>query len=142
MFSVDHGATNRPTRDTPATVGSACSPSKAKQTAFPVASGGAMPPVESCAKQDYAVLIMIGWVWKTESQWRTDSLRGNLKKYSKHCFCFFFCGRSAIATKGSVYTFSFYWQVRNAYVSMSTKSDLGFPVELRETDKCISYGSS
>jgi hypothetical protein len=32
----------------------------AKQTAFPIAPGGAMPPVEGCAKQDYAVLIVIG----------------------------------------------------------------------------------
>jgi hypothetical protein len=45
---------------TPSTAGSSCSPANAKQTAFPVAPGGAMPPVEGCAKQDYAVLIVIG----------------------------------------------------------------------------------
>lgn len=32
----------------------------AKQTVFPVAPGGAIPPVEGCAKEDYAVLIVIG----------------------------------------------------------------------------------
>ncbi|MBH0203068.1 MAG: hypothetical protein HP496_12445 [Nitrospira sp.] len=37
-----------------------CLPANAKQTAFPVAPGGAMPPVEGCTKQDYAVLIVIG----------------------------------------------------------------------------------
>jgi hypothetical protein len=36
-----------------------CSPANAKQSTFPVAPGGAMPPVEGCTKQDYAVLIMI-----------------------------------------------------------------------------------
>ncbi|MGB4070076.1 MAG: hypothetical protein WBK08_18770 [Nitrospira sp.] len=51
--------TDRPTHDTPATMGGACSPAHAKQTAFPVRPGGAMPPVEGCAKQDYAVLIVI-----------------------------------------------------------------------------------
>ncbi|MBH0207203.1 MAG: hypothetical protein HP495_01465 [Nitrospira sp.] len=39
-------------RDTPAAVGGSCPPANAKQTAFPVAPGG--------AKQDYAVLIMVG----------------------------------------------------------------------------------
>jgi hypothetical protein len=43
------------------TVGGGCSPSNAKQAAaFPIASVGAMPPVEGWTKQDYAVLIMIG----------------------------------------------------------------------------------
>jgi hypothetical protein len=37
-----------------------CSPSNAEQTAFPVAPGGTMPPVQGCSKQDYAVLIVIG----------------------------------------------------------------------------------
>jgi len=60
LFSVDHAATDRPTRDTLATVGGACSPAHAKQTAFPIAPGGAIPPVEGCTKQDYAVLIVIG----------------------------------------------------------------------------------
>jgi hypothetical protein len=67
-WALDHGATlydvthpaSRSARDTPATVGGSCSPANAKQTAFPVAPGGAMPPVEGCTKQDYAVLIVIG----------------------------------------------------------------------------------
>ena len=59
LYDVTHLAC-RSARYTPATAGSSCSPAKAKQTAFPVAPGGAMPPVEGCAKQDYAVLIVIG----------------------------------------------------------------------------------
>jgi len=31
-------------------------------SAFPVAPGAAMPPVEGCSKQDYQVLIVIGVV--------------------------------------------------------------------------------
>jgi hypothetical protein len=60
LFSVDHEATNRPTRYTPAAVGDACSPTNAKQTAFPVTLWEAMPPVEGCMKQDYPVLIVNG----------------------------------------------------------------------------------
>lgn len=59
LYDVTHLAC-RSARYTPATVGGSCSPAKAKQTAFPVAPGGAMPPVEGCTKQDYAVLIVIG----------------------------------------------------------------------------------
>lgn len=59
LYDVTHLAC-RSARYTPATAGSSCSPAKAKQTAFPVAPGGAMPPVEGCTKQDYAVLIVIG----------------------------------------------------------------------------------
>jgi hypothetical protein len=40
-------------------MGGSCSPANAKQAAFPVSPGGAMPPVEGCTKQDYAVLIVI-----------------------------------------------------------------------------------
>ena len=58
LYDVTHLAC-RSARYTPATGGS-CSPAHAKQTAFPVAPGGAMPPVEGCTKQDYAVLIVIG----------------------------------------------------------------------------------
>ncbi len=50
----------RSARYTPATSGSSCSPAKAQMTAFPVAPGAPMPPVESCNKQDYAVLLVIG----------------------------------------------------------------------------------
>jgi hypothetical protein len=38
----------------------ACSPASARQASFPVAPGAAMPPVDGCHKQDYAVLIVIG----------------------------------------------------------------------------------
>ena len=67
-WELDQGATLhdvthlacRSARYTPTTAGGSCSPANAKQAAFPVAPGGAMPPVEGCAKQDYAVLIVIG----------------------------------------------------------------------------------
>lgn len=59
LYDVTHLAC-RSARYTPATVGGSCSPAHAKQTAFPVAPGGTMPPVEGCTKQDYAVLIIIG----------------------------------------------------------------------------------
>ncbi|MEK9141793.1 MAG: hypothetical protein AAB308_12130, partial [Nitrospirota bacterium] len=57
LYDVTHLAC-RSARYTPATVDGSCSPAHAKQTAFPVAPGGAMPPVEGCTKQDYAVLIV------------------------------------------------------------------------------------
>jgi hypothetical protein len=50
----------RSARYTPATSGGACSPAQARQSDFPVTPGAAMPPVERCNKQDYAVLIVIG----------------------------------------------------------------------------------
>ena len=59
LYDVTHLAC-RSARYTPATVGGSCSPAKAKQTSFPVAPGGTMPPVEGCTKQDYAVLIVMG----------------------------------------------------------------------------------
>jgi hypothetical protein len=59
LYDVTHLAC-RSARYTPATAGGSCSPANAKQTAFPVAPGGTMPPVEGCTKQDYAVLIVIG----------------------------------------------------------------------------------
>ena len=59
LYDVTHLAC-RSARYTPATVGDACSPAHAKQTAFPVAPGGAMPAVQGCTKQDYAVLIVTG----------------------------------------------------------------------------------
>jgi len=37
-----------------------CSPANARQTAFPVAPGATMPPLNGCVKQDYAVLIVVG----------------------------------------------------------------------------------
>ncbi len=59
LYDVTHLAC-RSARYTPVTGSGSCSPANAKQSAFPVAPGGAMPPVDSCTKQDYAVLIVIG----------------------------------------------------------------------------------
>ena len=50
----------RSARYTPAMPGSPCSPARAQKTAFPVAPGGAMPPVAGCNKQDYAALFVVG----------------------------------------------------------------------------------
>jgi len=41
-------------------VGPACSPTNAPRDAFRVEPGAAMPPVDGCSKQDYAVLFVIG----------------------------------------------------------------------------------
>jgi hypothetical protein len=59
LYDVTHLAC-RSARYTPVAVGGSCSPANAQKTAFPVAPGGVMPPVEGCTKQDYAVLIVIG----------------------------------------------------------------------------------
>ena len=59
LYDVTHLAC-RSARYTPATSEESCSPAKAHITAFPVAPGGEMPPVESCNKQDYTVLLVIG----------------------------------------------------------------------------------
>ncbi|HKP26959.1 MAG TPA: hypothetical protein VJV39_24025 [Dongiaceae bacterium] len=69
-WELDKGATLydvthlrcRSARYTPAAGGGSCSPAKAQMSAFPVAPGAAMPPVEGCNKQDYEVLIVIGVV--------------------------------------------------------------------------------
>ena len=50
----------RSARYRPATAGVACTPDAANSAAFPVSPGGAMPPVENCAKRDYAVLFVVG----------------------------------------------------------------------------------
>jgi hypothetical protein len=48
-------------RYTPQAAGNnSCSPANARTAAFPVTAGAAMPPVDGCNKQDYAVLIVIG----------------------------------------------------------------------------------
>jgi hypothetical protein len=59
LYDVTHLAC-RAARYTPAAGGGSCSPEHAQRTAFPVPPGGAMPPVEGCTKQDYAVLIVTG----------------------------------------------------------------------------------
>jgi hypothetical protein len=50
----------RSARYTPAGAGKACTPAKVQQSEFPVTPGAAMPPVEGCAKQDYAVVFIVG----------------------------------------------------------------------------------
>jgi hypothetical protein len=58
LYDVTHLAC-RSARYIPAAVGGSCSPTNVQKSAFPVAPGGAMPPVEGCTKQDYAVLIVV-----------------------------------------------------------------------------------
>jgi hypothetical protein len=60
LYDVTHLGC-RSARYTPAsgTAANSCSPSNAPQSAFRVAPGAEMPPVEGCAKQDYAVLFII-----------------------------------------------------------------------------------
>jgi hypothetical protein len=59
LYDVTHLGC-RSARYTPAAAGSACSPANAPRSAFRVAPGAEMPPVEGCSKQDYAVLFVIG----------------------------------------------------------------------------------
>ena len=67
-WELDHGATLydvthlgcRSARYTPAASNNSCSPSRAPKSAFRVAPGASMPPVEGCNKQDYSVLFVIG----------------------------------------------------------------------------------
>ena len=69
-WELDNGATLydvthlrcRSARYTPATGDNSCSPAKAQMSAFPVAPGESMPPVQGCNKQDYEVLIVVGMV--------------------------------------------------------------------------------
>ena len=58
LYDVTH-LPCRAARYTPMTGDGSCSPANVQKTAFPVAPGGTMPPVEGCKKQDYAVLIVI-----------------------------------------------------------------------------------
>lgn len=44
----------------PAQAQTSCSPENVKKDAFPVAPGVAMPAVDGCHKQDYAVLFVVG----------------------------------------------------------------------------------
>jgi len=59
LYDVTHLAC-RSARYTPAKSDDSCSPAKAQQSAFRVAPGASMPPVDGCNKQDYAVLFVIG----------------------------------------------------------------------------------
>lgn len=61
LYDVTH-LRCRSARYRPGAGGGSCSPARAQMSAFPVAPGAAMPPVEGCSKQDYEVLIVIGMV--------------------------------------------------------------------------------
>jgi hypothetical protein len=61
LYDVTHLGC-RAARYTPAAGEHSCLPDKASQNDFPVAAGAAMPAVESCKKQDYEVLIVVGMV--------------------------------------------------------------------------------
>jgi hypothetical protein len=50
----------RSARYTPEAAGKMCSPRAVSESGFPVEPGAAMPPVENCSKQDYAVLFVFG----------------------------------------------------------------------------------
>jgi hypothetical protein len=59
LYDVTHLGC-RSARYTPQTIQSACSPSNVRTTGFPVTPDLAMPVVNGCRKQDYAVLIVVG----------------------------------------------------------------------------------
>ncbi len=59
LYDVTHLAC-RSARYTPAKGNNSCSPASAPANGFPVNPGAAMPAVNGCHKQDYAVLIVIG----------------------------------------------------------------------------------
>ena len=59
LFDVTHLGC-RSARYTPASANSSCSPANAQSKNFPVNPGAAMPAVNGCHKQDYAVLIIVG----------------------------------------------------------------------------------
>ncbi len=59
LYDVTH-LPCRSARYTPAAADGSCSPANAPKSAFRVTPGAPMPPVEGCAKQDYAVLFVIG----------------------------------------------------------------------------------
>jgi len=60
LYDVTHLGC-RSARYTPATANNTCSPANVPTTArFPVNPGAAMPVVNGCNKQDYAVLIVVG----------------------------------------------------------------------------------
>jgi hypothetical protein len=59
LYDVTHLGC-RSARYTAGVSGGMCTPASAPRDAFRVAPGAAMPPVEGCNKQDYAVLFVIG----------------------------------------------------------------------------------
>jgi hypothetical protein len=58
LYDVTHLGC-RSARYTPGAGAGSCSPASARMSAFPVAPGAAMPPIDGCNKQDYSVLIVI-----------------------------------------------------------------------------------
>jgi hypothetical protein len=58
LYDVTHLGC-RSARYTPSASGGSCSPENAPGAAFRVAPGAPMPPVDGCAKQDYAVLFVV-----------------------------------------------------------------------------------
>jgi len=59
LYDVTHLGC-RSARYTPEKAANACSPANAPTKGIPVNPGAAMPAVNGCQKQDYAVLIVIG----------------------------------------------------------------------------------
>jgi hypothetical protein len=59
LYDVTHLGC-RSARYTPATANNSCSPENVRTKGFPVNPGAAMPVVNGCRKQDYAVLIVVG----------------------------------------------------------------------------------
>mmetsp|Transcript_5263 Transcript_5263/g.15974 ORF Transcript_5263/g.15974 Transcript_5263/m.15974 type:complete len:256 (-) Transcript_5263:16-783(-) len=59
LFDVTH-LPCRSARYQPATGAAPCTPASADRRDFPVTPGAAMPAVGGCAKQDYAVLFVVG----------------------------------------------------------------------------------
>ena len=59
LYDVTHLGC-RSARYTPATANNSCSPANVRTTGFPVNPATAMPVVNGCRKQDYAVLIVVG----------------------------------------------------------------------------------
>jgi len=59
LYDVTHLGC-RSARYTPTPANNSCSPANVRTTGFPVNPGAAMPVVNGCRKQDYAVLIVVG----------------------------------------------------------------------------------
>ncbi|MEQ1787313.1 MAG: hypothetical protein ABL966_09690, partial [Acidimicrobiales bacterium] len=73
LHDVTHLAC-RSARYTPATGNDACSPENVRTRNFPVTPDAAMPTVNGCRKQDYAVLIVVGLLAAPVAPAADDSL--------------------------------------------------------------------
>ena len=60
LYDVTHLGCRSARYTPPLTSRNSCTPASVRQTSFPVAPGAAMPSVDGCNKQDYAVLIVVG----------------------------------------------------------------------------------